>query len=71
MSEYTWRGEPNKPLTLSRPSSDELRHGCEGVGYLTASDVRGYGFTIWIQNDTVFRQVSLVMKRLNGSVRCL
>ncbi len=56
-NQITWVGEVNRPLTLFRPCECgcDLRYGNTGVGFLTASDPQGNGFTIWIESEEVFQ----------------
>ncbi len=61
-----WTGEKNRRLQLRRPCDcgcDE-RDGKRGVGYLTGSDGRGQGFTLWIETETVYRRVELALAAL-------
>ena len=62
-TQIPWTGEKNRPLSLQRPCDC----GCDGwdgkhgVGYLTASDERGKGFTIWIESEAVYRRLKAAM----------
>ncbi len=55
--QYTWKGEPNRRLSVNRP----CECGCdaafrdENVGYLSGSDDDGNGFSIWIADSRVYR----------------
>lgn len=54
-----WQGEKSRPLQLRRPCEcgcDE-RDGERGVGYLTASDSNGQGFTLWIEEESVYEAI--------------
>ncbi len=58
--EFIWSGEKERELALSRPCScgcDE-RDGFKGVGYLTGSNEKGEGFTIWLEDEAVFQAVA-------------
>lgn len=57
--QFVWEGEENRPLRLYRPCScgcDE-RNGEKGVGYLSGSNARGEGFTVWIEDEEVFQRL--------------
>jgi hypothetical protein len=61
--QITWKGEKGRALQVCRPCScgcDE-RDGFKGVGYVTGSNAKGNGFTIWIENDEVFNNISAVL----------
>ncbi|KKL82617.1 hypothetical protein LCGC14_1982990 [marine sediment metagenome] len=60
MENFTWNGEVNRPLTLARPCSCgcDQRGGEKGVGYLTASDKDGNGFTLWLEDEDVFQTIA-------------
>lgn len=63
--QHTWKGEENRPLSLYRPCAcgcDE-RGGYKGVGYLTGSDKKGKGFTLWIEDEPVFQAVKAALDR--------
>lgn len=71
-TQLTWKGEKNRPLELYRPCSCgcDQRGGYKGVGYLSGSDERGNGFTIWIQDEEVFRTFRrLLSRRLIAAVQ--
>ncbi len=59
MRQMVWQGEVRRPLRLSRPCSCgcDGREGAKGVGYLSGSDAAGNGVTIWIEDETVYRQL--------------
>lgn len=62
-TQITWTGEARRPLSLQRPCDC----GCDGwdgrhgVGYLTGSDARGRGFTLWIQDEAVYQRIERVL----------
>lgn len=59
-TQHVWDGEQNRPLAANRPCECgcDARGGLKGVGYLTGSNEKGEGFTIWIQNESVFQRLS-------------
>jgi len=62
--DFIWHGEENRAFMLYRPchcGCDE-RDGKKGVGYLTASDKKGNGFTIWLENEAVFQTMLSILK---------
>lgn len=64
--QLTWRGEPNRPLSLSLPCDCgcDRREGHVEVGYLTGSDATGHGFTIWIETQAVFDRLAAALARI-------
>lgn len=52
-----WTGEKNRSLSLRRPCKCgcDKRAGITGVGYLTASDHNGNGFTLWLTDEITFK----------------
>ena len=56
--EILWKGEKNRPLGVYRPCSCGCDDAANGVGYLSGSDSKGNGFTIWIENEKNFLQIS-------------
>ena len=66
-----WKGEPNRPLAMYRPCrcGCDYRNGLLGVGYLSASDDDGNGFTIWIQNERIYTQIKLALRQARRAKR--
>lgn len=63
--ESIWNGERNRPLNVYRPCSCiECSANREGVGYLSYSDAGGNGFTLWIEDEAVFRQAQRALGQL-------
>lgn len=66
--QLVWRkGEKKRPLSLQRPCTCGTCRSVqpEGtVGYITGSDGRGKGFTVWIESEAVYSEV-LKAFRLN------
>ena len=59
-----WNGERNRRLDVYRPCPCGVCSGnCKGVGYLSYSDSRGRGFTVWIQSEEIFRRLNRVLKQ--------
>ena len=55
-----WNGQHNRLLSLYRPcvcGCDE-RNGKHGVGYISASDGDGRGFTLWIEEEKTFKRLA-------------
>ena len=66
--QFTWtNGERNRPLQICRPcpcGCDARDNGAKGVGYLTASDEKGDGFTVWIKEENVYDALEEYLRRL-------
>jgi hypothetical protein len=64
--QYIWKGEPNRSFMLSRPCSCgcDSRDGRKGIGYLSGSDDDGNGFSIWIEDERIYR---ILEAMLDGS----
>ena len=61
--DFTWDGERDRNLSVYRPCSCGVcRENRKGVGYLSFSDANGRGFTIWIENEQVFRRLSRALR---------
>ena len=62
-SAFAWTGEKNRPLSMCRPCKCgcDRRGGNKGVGYLTGSDAKGRGFTVWIESEAVFKRIAAMM----------
>jgi len=63
-AQFTWEnGERDRKLKLRRPCECgcDSRDGELGVGYLSGSDEKGNGFTIWIEDEDSFRRLQYVM----------
>ncbi len=58
--ESVWKdGERNRPLGVYRPCPCGVcSQGRQGVGYLSFSDDKGRGITIWIEDEKVFRKLA-------------
>ena len=65
--QFTWtNGERNRPLQICRPcpcGCDARDNGAKGVGYLTASDEKGDGFTVWIKEEDVYDVLEKYLRR--------
>ena len=64
--QFIWDGEQDRPFTLARPCECgcDNRDGDKGVGYLTGSDKDGKGFTLWIEDEQVFRAIQRIAPRV-------
>jgi len=59
-----WRGERNRQLDVYRACPCSVcSKSREGVGYLSFSDASGRGFTIWIEDEKVFRRLRHAIRR--------
>jgi hypothetical protein len=38
----------------------------KGVGYLTGSNKRGHGFTVWITDESVFKRIEKAMSNASA-----
>lgn len=63
-SGFVWIGERNRQLDVYRvcPCGVCSRNG-KGVGYLSFSDSNGRGFTIWIEEESVFRMLKRALRQ--------
>lgn len=65
--DLAWNGEKNRRLDVYRPCRCGVcSEGTRGVGYLSFSDANGHGFTVWIQNEKVFRRLKFALRRLRN-----
>jgi hypothetical protein len=69
--QWTWRGEANRALNVYRPCQCgcDYRDGVFGVGYLSASNAAGDGFTIWIRDERIFALLKAAFTRTRKKVR--
>ena len=70
MKHFTWLGEKNRPVRLSRPCpcGCDLRDGGDFVGYVSGSDKQGKGFTVEIDDESVYRAISKIMPVYEGKL---
>ena len=62
-SNLAWNGERNRPLNVYRPCPCRVcTENRKGVGYLSYSDEKGRGLTIWVDNEHVFRRLRLALR---------
>lgn len=63
MTCFVWsEGERNRPLALYRTCSCGVcKRGRKGVGYLSSSNAQGKGFTVWIDDERVFRRLARLL----------
>lgn len=67
-ADFVWNGERNREFRVYRPCSCGTCSAVrKGVGYLSASDAKGRGFTIWIQDEDVFLRLQDVLQRSRES----
>ncbi len=61
--QFTWQGEKNRPVKLSRNCGCgcTTRGGVKGVGYISGSNYAGEGFTIHIEEEEVFRAIAIAL----------
>lgn len=59
-----WKGERNRELNVYRvcPCGVCWKNR-KGAGYLSFSDINGSGFTIWIEDERVFRGLRRAIRR--------
>lgn len=61
--EFLWNGECNRALGIYRPCvCATCSQGRLGAGYLSYSDALGFGFTIWIKDEEVFRALRMALQ---------
>jgi len=69
-SAILWNGDANRELNVYRPCHCGIcSAGRRGVGYLSGSDVHGRGFTIWIQDEKLFRRLKRSLGQLRKSAQ--
>lgn len=63
-TQMIWSGAKSRPLGVCRPCECgcDQRDGYKGVGYLTGSDAKGRGFTVWIQDEKVFTRLARALE---------
>jgi len=67
-ADSVWNRERNRQLAVYRPCPRGVCLGNrKGVGYLSCSDATGRGFTIWIEEEKVFRRLRHALKRFRQS----
>jgi len=67
--EFVWNGERNRQLHTYRPClCGVCSKGRKGVGYLSCSDGGGLGFTIWIEDERVFRRLGRALRSMTGPI---
>jgi len=60
--EFVWDGEKSRQLDVYRPCPCGVcSKNCRGVGYLSFSNANGRGFTVWIQEEKVFRKLKCAL----------
>jgi len=69
-TDIVWDGEKNRSLDAYRVCPCGVcSKNRKGVGYLSFSDASGRGFTIWIQDEKVFRGLTQALRRLRRDRR--
>jgi len=65
-TQWTWRGEANRRLAAYRPCwcGCDYRDAIFGVGYVSASDSNGNGFTIWIEDERIYLRLEAALNKL-------
>jgi hypothetical protein len=64
-AEVAWSGERSRPLNAYRPCPCGVcSKGRKGVGYLSFSNANGRGFTVWLEDETVFRRLRRALRQL-------
>jgi hypothetical protein len=65
--DLTWDGEKNRQLSVYRACPcgvcSKSRNGC---GFLSCSDANGHGFTVWIENEKVFRTLRRALRHIRN-----
>jgi hypothetical protein len=62
--DIVWDGERNRQLDVYRACRCGVcSKSRKGVGYLSFSDASGRGFTIWIEDEKVFRRLRQAIRR--------
>jgi hypothetical protein len=66
-----WKGEENREVGLYRPCScgcgDRDPETRDAVGYISGSDEKGHGFTIFLFKDADFKTLARVFPVLGGT----
>jgi hypothetical protein len=62
--QWIWKGEANRRLAIYRPCECgcDYRHGILGVGYISASDDDGNGFSIWIEDERIYARFKAALR---------
>lgn len=63
-ADFVWNnGERNRQLSVYRPCPcGTCSSTRKGVGYLSYSDANGRGFTVWIEDEKVFRRLKSALR---------
>ncbi len=63
-ADFVWNnGERNRQLSVYRPCPcGTCTCVRKGVGYLSFSDTHGRGFSIWLENEEVFKRLSSALR---------
>lgn len=64
-TDFAWNdGERNRELDVYRPCScGTCSRGRKGVGYLSYADGKGQGFSIWLEEEEVYRRLETALRR--------
>jgi len=66
-TDLVWNGERNRQLRVYRPCPCNIcSKNRKGVGYLSFSDTEGRGFTIWLENENVYRRLRSALRHLRN-----
>jgi len=67
---FAWDGERNRQLNVYRPCRCGIcLENRMGVGYLSFSDANGRGFTIWIDDELIFRKLRNALRITERTIR--
>lgn len=67
-TDLIWKGERNRRLAVYRPCQCNVcSKSSRGVGYLSFSDADGNGFTVWIEDEKVFRRLKSALNLTRNS----
>jgi hypothetical protein len=67
---FIWKGERNRQLAVYRQCQCNVcSKSSRGVGYLSFSDANGDGFTVWIEDEIVFRRLKTALRLIRYDLR--
>lgn len=69
-ADLIWKGERNRQLATYRSCQCNVcSKSSRGVGYLSFSDGNGNGFTVWIEDEKVFRRLKNALRLIRNDRR--
>jgi hypothetical protein len=68
-ADFIWNSERNREFNVYRPCSCGTCSAVRrGVGFLSGSDAKGRGFTVWIRDEGVFLRLQEALERFRKAL---